>query len=188
MTAPDLDRALWAFGRGSGVTALVLLTVAVVVGIAARSGRALVLPRVGLADLHRGAAVLATVAVTLHVSALVADPYAQLRMIDVVMPFGGGYRPVWVGFGTVAVDLLLAVLVSGLLRRYIGPAVFRAVHWSTYLLWPVALTHVLGAGTDAWEPWLLAVAGCCVVVVGAAVCWRVGHRFTEYPVSERSSR
>ncbi|MVU82511.1 iron reductase [Nocardia sp. ET3-3] len=170
---------MWAFGRGTGITALVLLTVAVVAGVVARSGRAVVLPRTGIAIFHRGAALTATALVALHVGSLLLDPWAQLRLVDVVVPFAGSYRPVWVGFGTVAVDLLAAVTVSGLLRHRIGPGAFRAVHWATYGLWPVALVHVLGAGTDSFRPWLLAVLVVCAGAVAAVVGWRISRGFTE---------
>ncbi|GAB2538503.1 ferric reductase-like transmembrane domain-containing protein [Nocardia heshunensis] len=180
MGQAGFDEALWAFGRGSGVMALVVLTVSVVAGILARSGRVVVLPRAGMAIFHRGAALTATALVTVHVVSLWADPWAQLRLLDVLVPFAGTYRPLWVGFGSIALDVLVAVLVSGLLRQRIGPRVFRAVHWATYALWPVAVIHVLGAGTDAWRPWLLAVSASCVLAVVCAVGWRVSRGFTEF--------
>ncbi|WP_227982696.1 NADH-ubiquinone oxidoreductase-F iron-sulfur binding region domain-containing protein [Nocardia spumae] len=60
MTRSGIDEALRAFGRGSGVVALVLLSVALVAGITARSGRAILLPRTGLAEFHRGCGLRAT--------------------------------------------------------------------------------------------------------------------------------
>lgn len=180
MTSAGLDEALWAFGRGSGVAALVVLTIALAVGIAARSGRAMLLPRTGLADLHRGAALCATALVGLHVLSLLADPHAQLRLVDVVVPFANSYRPIWLGFGTVAVDLVAAIVISALLRRRIGPRAFRLVHWATYLLWPIALLHAVGTGTDNTQPWMLIVAAACSLTVAAAVIWRASSDFTEY--------
>src|SRR5258708_38933337 len=116
MGQTGLDQALWAFGRGSGITALAVLTVSVVVGIVARSGRTLVLPRVGLAGLHRGVALIATTLVAIHVASLLADPHSQLRLLDALVPFAGRYRPLWVGLGTVALYLLAALVISALLR------------------------------------------------------------------------
>jgi len=189
MGQTGMDQALWAFGRGSGVVALVVLTIAVAVGIAARSGRSMMLPRSGIAELHRGAAILATTLVAIHVLSLLADPYSQLRLIDVVVPFAGQYRPLWMGLGTVAVDLLAAIVVSALLRHRLGPRVFRLVHWAAYVFWPVALIHALGTGTDSTRPWMLAISGACILTVAAAVTWRVGNGFTEFEqVQNRSTR
>ena len=39
MTLPDLDGALWALGRGTGVVALLMFTTTLVLGIVSRSGR-----------------------------------------------------------------------------------------------------------------------------------------------------
>ena len=93
--------ALWYFARGSGVVALVLLTVVVVLGIGARSGRpAFGLPRFAVSLVHRNAALLAVVFLAGHVIGLLFDPYAQLRLFEVIVPFVGNYRPVWQGLGT----------------------------------------------------------------------------------------
>lgn len=189
MTQSGFDQAFWAFGRGSGIVALVLLSVAVAAGIAARSGRAVLLPRAGLAEFHRGAALSATALVGVHVLTLLADPYAQLRLLDVVVPFTSGYRPLWVGLGTVAVDLLIAVVVTALLRHRLGPNLFRLIHWAVYLLWPVALAHALGSGSDITRPWMLTVVGACVLGVAAAGVWRLGRDFAEFDnTAQRSPR
>ena len=51
------SEALWALGRGTGITALGFLTVSLALGIATRSGRPLLmLPRFAVADVHRFAA------------------------------------------------------------------------------------------------------------------------------------
>ncbi|MGW5516536.1 ferric reductase-like transmembrane domain-containing protein [Nocardia africana] len=189
MNTSAFDEALWAFGRAGGITALILLTVAAVAGIAARSGRAILLPRAGLAEFHRGAALSATAFVALHVLAMLVDPYAQLRLLTVVVPFTGGYRPLWVGFGTLAVDLLAVVVTTALLRHRLGPTIFRLVHWSVYALWPAALIHTLGSGSDVHRAWMLALAGACILAVATAGVWRFSRGFTEFAtVPERIRR
>jgi sulfoxide reductase heme-binding subunit YedZ len=175
------DEALWALGRGNGIVALAFLTLSVTLGIATRSGRPLlVLPRFAVSDVHRSVALAATLLVTLHIALLFLDPYAQLRVIDFVVPFLGAYRPLWQGLGTVAVDVLAVVVITGLLRRRIGPRVFRVVHWATYLLWPIAMAHALGNGTDSGHVWFLAFAGSCALVVGGVLVWRLRANFSEY--------
>ena len=174
--------ALWYFGRGTGVVTLVLLTIVVALGVGARSGRtAFGLPRFAVSLLHRNAALLAVVLVLGHVVSLLFDPYAQLRVFDLVLPFAGSYRPVWQGLGTLAFDLLIAIGVTSLLRKRIGVRAWRVVHWLAYLCWPVALLHGLGNGTDNGTWWLWTVAMTCVAVVVAAVGWRVSPSFTRFP-------
>ncbi len=168
------DEALWALGRGTGLTALMLMTLSIALGVAARSGRALPgLPRFAVSSLHRSVALGATLLIVLHVVTMVIDPYAQIDLVDVVLPFRAGYAPLWVGFGTLALDLLLVVVVTGLLRHRLGPNVFRVLHLVTYLMWPVAFAHALGSGTDTGHAWMIAICAACAVVVIGAVTARV---------------
>ena len=176
-----MNEALWALGRGTGVVALALFTLSVLLGILTRSGRPLVgLPRFAVTLVHRNVALLATTFLAVHLVTLFGDSYAQLRLVDFVLPFLGANKPFWLGLGTVAVDLLIAVIVTSLARGYVGVRLFRAVHWLTYLIWPVALLHAVGNGTDAGEGWFVAFAIVCVAAVTAALMWRLVPGFVEY--------
>ena len=176
-----MDQAMWALGRGTGITALAFLTLSVALGIATRSGRPMLwLPRFAVADVHRFVALFGTVLVALHMATLFADPYAQLRLVDFVVPFLGAYKPLWLGLGTLAFDVLAAVIVTSLLRHRLGLRVFRVVHWATYALWPLALVHALGNGTDHAEGWFLLLAALCALTVAAALGWRLRADYTEY--------
>jgi sulfoxide reductase heme-binding subunit YedZ len=152
--------------------------VSLVLGIIARSGRAVPwLGRFGTSDLHRTAALTGTGLVLAHVATLSLDPYAQLRLVDVVFPFLGAYRPLWLGLGTLALDLLAVITVVSLLRHRVGPRVFKAVHWATYALWPVALMHALGNGTDAGTGWFRTLAAVCIAAVLTALGWRIAPSY-----------
>lgn len=175
-----MNEALWALGRGTGVVALVMFTVTLVLGILTRSGRPMLgLGRFGVAEVHRTAALTGTGLVAVHLVSLFLDPYAQLKVVDFVAPFVGSYRPFWLGLGTLAVDLLVVITVVSLLRERVGPRVFKAVHWATYALWPIALTHALGNGSDNGSPWLQSLALACVVAVGSALTWRLTGSYAE---------
>lgn len=175
-----MNEAFWALGRGTGVVALVLLTASLVLGVLARSGRSVGgLGRFGVQELHRTAALTAVGLVAVHLGSLLLDPYAQLHLVDLVVPFVGSYRPVWLGLGTLAVDLLIVVTAVSLLRDRVGPRVFRGVHLATYAVWPLAVVHALGTGTDAWTLWMDALAAACVAAVGAAAWWRVQPATTQ---------
>lgn len=175
------DEAFWALGRGNGIVALGFMTLSVALGIGARSGRPLfALPRFGVAEVHRFVGLASVLLVGVHFGLLFMDPYAKLRMIDLVVPFLGSYRPVWQGLGTVAFDLLIVVVLTSLLRHRLGLRAFRLVHWSTYLMWPIAMAHSLGNGTDIGHLWFQAFAACCVLVVVVVAVWRLRSNFTEY--------
>ncbi|MFC4997633.1 ferric reductase-like transmembrane domain-containing protein [Dactylosporangium cerinum] len=174
-----MNDALWYLARGTGVTSLVLLTVVVALGIANRAGRpAFGLPRFGVAQVHRDASLLAVGFVLVHVISLFFDVYAQLELFDLIVPFGATYRPMWTGLGTLAVDLLIALVGTSLLRHRLGLRAWRVTHWLAYACWPVAFVHALGTGSDAGTWWLRTVAGACLVAVVAAVARRLSTRHT----------
>lgn len=166
--------ALWYLTRASGVVALLLLTAGLVLGILGtvrwRSER---WPRFAVVDVHRNLTLFAVVFVALHVLTTIADGYAPVGLKDTVIPFLSRYRPLWLGFGTLAFDLLLALIVTSLLRARIGYRVWRGVHWLAYASWPFALIHGLASGSDARFSWLRIVATLCVLAVGAAVAVRL---------------
>jgi sulfoxide reductase heme-binding subunit YedZ len=158
--------ALWYLARGSGAVALIMFTVVVALGIGTRSGRSFLgMPRLAVASIHRSAALLAVVFLVIHVTSLMFDPYAQLKLVDLVLPFASSYRPLWVGLGAIALDLVIAIVVTSLLRERIGRRAWRAVHWFAYPMWPVALVHGIGSGSDRSTVWMLAIDAVCVIFV-----------------------
>jgi sulfoxide reductase heme-binding subunit YedZ len=166
--------AYWFITRGSGLVALILLTLSVALGVAnVQRLQTARVPRFVVNAVHRNASLLALVFLAIHIVTVVLDSYVNIRLIDAVVPFGAGYRPFWVGLGAIALDLMLAVLVTSLLRRRIGYRAWRATHWLAYACWPVALLHGLGAGTDASTPWLQALAAVCAGAVAVAVATRL---------------
>lgn len=169
--------ALWYTTRATGVVALLLLTATVVLGTAT-AGRARTRhwPGFALAELHKRTSVMAVVFVAIHVLTAVADTYVHIGWVSLVVPFTSGYQPLWTGLGTVAFDLMVAVAVSSALRQRIRPGAWRAIHWSAYACWPLALSHSLGEGTDAFAVWMEVLAGLCVTVVFTALVWRIRDR------------
>jgi sulfoxide reductase heme-binding subunit YedZ len=165
--------SLWYFSRGTGAGALVLLTGTLALGVVDvarwRSAR---WPRFVVDAVHGSLALAAVSLVAVHVATSVLDPFAPLRLADAFIPFAGRYRPLWVGLGAAASDVLLALVVTSLLRRRIGPRAWRAVHWAAYACWPLAVAHGLGTGSDTRSGWMLAVTLACVGIAALAVCVR----------------
>jgi sulfoxide reductase heme-binding subunit YedZ len=172
--------ALWYLSRATGAATLVLLTLTLTLGIVNverfTSPR---LPRFVIDGWHRGISLLTCVLLALHVGTTVLDGYAPIRLLDVVVPFTGRYRPVWLGLGALALDLLVALVVTSLLRGRLGVRTWRAVHWAAYACWPTALVHGLGTGSDVRPGWLTYLAlACCAVVVAAITVRLADHDVT----------
>ena len=168
------SEALWFATRAAGVVSLLLFTAVVVMGQLARLRVASATwPRFLSADLHRNLALLSLVFLGIHIVTAVVDPFTSLGIAPVVLPFGSSYRRFWLGLGTVAFELTVAVIVTSVLRARVGVRVWRAVHWLSYAAWPIAVVHGLGTGTDSISPWLLAVTLLCVGAVLASTVWRL---------------
>ena len=165
----------WFATRSTGIAALVLLTASMVLGILTSSRYARPnLPRFVTMGLHRNVSLLVLAFLTMHIVTTVVDSFAPVSWTDALLPFAGTYRPFWLGLGTVAFDLLLALIITSLLRERIGYPIWRAVHWAAYAAWPVALMHGLGTGSDTKVRWAVFVNVGCLVAVMAAVLVRVG--------------
>jgi methionine sulfoxide reductase heme-binding subunit len=165
----------WYVVRGTGLVALVLLSLAVSLGVVgARHWRSPRWPAFVTAGLHRSVALMAVCFLAVHVGTAVLDQWIGLGWVDVLVPFRSPYRPLWVGLGTVAFDIGVAVVATSLLRGHLSRRLWRTVHWGAWLLWPLAVAHGLGAGSDSRSGWGLAVLASCVGLVVAAAIWRFG--------------
>jgi len=164
----------WYATRGLGAVTLVLLTATVTLGIGtAGRWREEVTPGFVLANLHRNLSLLAVLTLGAHIVTTVLDPFANITVRDTLIPIGALYRPVWLGFGVVAFEILIFVAATSLLRNSIGPRAWRLIHWGAYASWPLAVVHGLGTGSDSQAPWFIGLVAACIVSVGLAVARRL---------------
>jgi hypothetical protein len=172
---------LWYLTRGTGVVTLILLTLSVALGVAnARRAQTENVPRFVFDAAHRNASLLAVAFLFVHIITSLLDGFAPIRLVDVVLPLGSAYRPLWLGLGAVAFDLLIAVALTSVFRRRLGYRTWRATHWLAYASWPVALLHGLGTGSDTKTTWMLTLTGACLVVVILAVVARATAGWPEH--------
>lgn len=152
---------------------LLLLTAAVVLGVVEVSRwNTPGWPRFVVHGLHRYVSLLVLVFLGLHILTAVLDSFAAIGLLEAVAPFVGSYRPLWLGLGAVAFDLLVAIAITSAIRRHIGYRAWRIVHWLAYACWPIALVHALGTGSDVKSVWSLALTALCVTAVIVAVTVR----------------
>ena len=172
---------LWYATRATGVIALILLTGSMVLGIVVRVRAASERwPRLVTLGVHRNLSLLVLAFLGVHILTAVVDSYAPVGWLSVIVPFASSYRPLWLGFGTVAFDLLIAVTVTSLLRTRISARLWRLVHWAAYACWPSAVIHGLGTGSDAKQPFVFGVTVFCVVAVLLAGTWRLASGWPEH--------
>jgi methionine sulfoxide reductase heme-binding subunit len=168
--------AYWYLARGTGAVALVLLTASVVFGIlgSLRFSSGPRWPRFAIDSMHRDVSLLVLVLLVAHIITSVLDSFAPISFLDAVLPFSGSYRPLWLGLGALSFDLLIALVVTSLVRRRLGYRAWRAIHWLAYASWPVAVLHGLGTGSDTKQGWMLALTAACAGAVLIALWIRIG--------------
>ncbi len=181
------DTLLWYTTRGAGAVSMVLLSAVVVLGVLStmrfqRDGW----PRFLTPALHRNLALMTVVFLALHIVTAVVDPFTHLGWLVAVVPFSSYYRTIWLGLGTIAFELLAAIVVTSLLRGLIGQWAWRAIHWLAYASWPVAIIHGFGTGTDSLSPWFMVLSIVCVGSVAIAVAIRFGRQPSDPLSSARS--
>ncbi len=169
---------IWYIARGAGLAALLLLTVTTCLG-ALMSGRGTAANRVVAGYVHRVTASLGLGVLALHVGTILADSFAHVGLIGALVPFTSGYRPTWVGLGTVAVYTFVLVAAVGLARGRIatsaaGARAWRYLHGLAYAGWGLALLHGIRSGTDTSLGWVRVLYLGCGIAVIAATAVRVG--------------
>lgn len=166
--------AYWYLTRSSGAVSLILLTLALVLGVI-DVGRwsSVAWPRFVVDSLHRNASLLALAFLGVHIVSAVLDSFAPISLVNAIVPFTGSYRPFWLGLGALSFDMIVAVILTSLMRRSMGHSTWRAVHWLVYASWPIALLHGFGTGSDVKSTWMLALSVLCLIAAVAAVLVRV---------------
>jgi len=178
--------AFWYASRATGIVSLLLLTAVLVLGILVnRQGRLPGLPRFAVTSLHRNISLLAVAFIAVHVVTAVLDTYVNIPILAGVVPFASGYERVWLALGAVSFDIMLAMIITSLLRGRLNRTLWRAVHLLAYLSWPVAFAHSIGSSRDLQHGWLLDLGIACALIVAAAAIWRLAHAARQLPRAAR---
>lgn len=174
-TRPGASAVLWAqdfLEFFSGVFTLVALTAAVTAGVGAAQRVVPIRFRILFQAAHRAMAVLAVGFLVTHILLKIMEAHAGV--LEAVIPFSGGAGRLYVGLGTIAGDLLVLALVTGVLRgRFVArsrPWLWRTVHATAYVMWPLAMIHGLSAGRapKSWVTWSYVICFAVVMVAAAS--------------------
>src|SRR5258708_8741301 len=166
---------------------MILLSAVVILGVlSSLRFQSAAWPRFLTPALHRNLALMTLVFLALHIVTAVVDPFTRLGGVTAVVPFSSYSRTFWLGLGTIAFELLLAIVVTSLLRGLVGQAAWRAIHWLAYASWPVAVIHGFGTGTDALSGWFMVVSIICVGSVAIPIVYPILHPSRDPLTSPRS--
>jgi DMSO/TMAO reductase YedYZ heme-binding membrane subunit len=168
-----VNGAVWYSARAAGVVAYLLLSGGSILGMVMAARRPLPWPKFAVEEVHRFVTILTGVFLAIHVGAILVDTYVPFSLGQVLVPFTASYRPFATGLGVVALELLVAVAVTNVLRRQMPYRRWRQVHYAGFAVWAAATVHGLLAGTDRGDPWFVGLY--CGTV--AAVALSAASRF-----------
>lgn len=157
------SKAFWYMARAGGILAYLLLWLATLWGVFISSKMVKGwIDATMLYNMHEFLPLLAIVFAVVHAGVLMGDAYIRFSLLDLLIPFRASYRPLWTGFGSLALYLNAALIVSFYLRRIVSRRAWRALHYLTYLAFGLALVHGLFAGADTTQPavyWMYITTG-----------------------------
>ena len=166
------DPTFWILARSSGLLAYAALTASTLLGLLVKARPFRSLSRATVTDLHRFVALIALGSLAVHATALVLDAAVPMPVAALVVPGLSTYRPAWTAAGVIAAELMVVIIASFPLRRFLGAKTWRRLHWATYALFALAATHGIAAGTDTSRPWVTAFYAGTIGSVAAATVWR----------------
>ena len=151
-------QVFWFASRAFGIVAMLLLGVSVAVGLA-MSGRLAHRPGLPakLKHFHESATLVTLGLIMAHGGLLLFDSYLRPGLAGITLPFGLSYRPLFTGVGIIAGWLAAILGLSFYARKRIGVKTWRFMHRFTIVVYLLALVHVIGSGTDARSPWMMAL-------------------------------
>jgi predicted ferric reductase len=168
------EAVTWEVARAGGLTAYLLLTTAVALGLALslhwQSPR---WPRLVNNEMHNFLTLLALVFTGIHVLAVIFDPYTKFGLNEIFIPFVSHYRPLWMAFGIVGLYLGLAIGLSTWLRPLIGYTLWRRLHTLTLGIFALVTVHGITTGTDSHTWWAVALYGASILLVGGLLWQRL---------------
>jgi predicted ferric reductase len=165
---------IWILARSTGTAALVALILSVLTGIALRTGTfAWLSHNRGVRVVHGFLTVLWIPLGLAHVIALLFDRYAQVGLLDLVIPFGVSYGRLAIGLGTISAQLIIVVLVSTWLRSSLTLGQWQAFHRLSYVAFVAAFAHGILSGTDLANPVVAVLAWITAAAVAFVALRRV---------------
>src|SRR5436853_1683996 len=163
----------WDVARAGGFTAYVLLTLAVVVGLALSTQlqSPSCWPRLLNSELHNFLTLLSTIFLVVHVLAVWIDPFTNFGWNEIFIPLASHYRPEWMALGIVGLYLGIAIGISTWLRPHIGYKWWRRLHVLTLGIFALAAIHGIGTGSDTQTWWGLGIYVVSIALV-SSLFWR----------------
>ena len=170
----EYQRLPWYVIRVSALLAYLALTASVVYGLLLSTG---ILDRIAQRTvsftLHQDLSAIGVSLALVHAAVLMIDRSVPYAPAEVLLPFSGPYRPIWVGIGQISLAIGLLVLLTFYARRRIGTKRWRSLHYLSFVAYLGATVHGLMAGTDTAAPGIVVGYAVLLAVVAFLLAYRI---------------
>ena len=148
-------KAYWFLARSTAFVAFGLLWLAMALGLLMTNKLARLWPGGPVAfDLHQHASILGLAFGLFHALILMGDRYSNYTLGQILIPFTStGFQPFWVGLGQVSLYLMGIVGLSFYFRPLIGRQGWRLIHFLSFVIFGLVLSHGIQSGSDGGTVW-----------------------------------
>jgi predicted ferric reductase len=179
-------KAYWYLSRASAFVALALLWLSMVLGLLISDKMARTWPGAQAAfAMHEYASLLGLGFAIFHAVILIGDRFIGYQLAEILVPFASrSYRPIWVGAGQIGLYVWAIVSASFYVRKRLGSAAWRLIHFASFFNFVVAMMHGLASGTDTGTT----SAQVVYWVFGASACFLTVYRVMASLVTPENGR
>lgn len=139
----------WYMIRASALVGFSLLYLSVFFGtIACLPGIRRYFLRLRSLNFHCWISLQALIFATIHGFGLLFHKFIHFGLADILVPFHSSFEPLLVALGTIAFYLMIILIATSYVRRYISQKIWRTIHFLNVVLYIFAVIHSLYLGTD----------------------------------------
>lgn len=169
----EAPAAFWYLSRAGAIVAYFLLWLSMMLGTGITNKLGALWPGLpSTIELHKFSSLLGLAFGVFHGLILLGDKFIGFKLVQILVPFISPFQPLAVGLGQTALYVWIILDISFYIRKVIGKKVWRAIHFSSFLMYVSVLVHAIIAGTDASSPWLMYI----YLVSGSLLVFMIAYR------------
>lgn len=151
----DGPKVYWYLSRGTAFVSLSLLWLSMALGLGITNKMARLWPGMPATfAIHEYVSLLGLAFALFHALILLGDHYINFSLLQVFIPFSTtDYRPFWVGIGQLGFYLWLILALSFYIRPMIGQKFWRLLHYLSFGMYFIGISHAIFSGTDSSMGW-----------------------------------
>jgi len=151
----DAPKAYWYLSRATAFISLSLLWLSMALGLGITNKLARLWPGLPATfAIHEYVSLLGLAFALFHALVILGDHYINFTLVQLLVPFATlEYRPFWVGLGQIGFYVWIIVVASFYIRPLIGQKSWRILHYASFGLYLLGISHGIFSGTDTSMGW-----------------------------------